>query len=161
MESLNFQKWNQVDKKYIRNKHTIMKNILFLLAVLFTVASCTTVNYSEKRWSIDFREYIKDPNFTINPTDISNKDFEPIGLIKLEFYVGTNVKKEHKDHVREEGGKWTAKYYVPTLERMISLSVEEAKKIGANGIIKFDLIRKNKANGSYPVYEVTGVAVKY
>lgn len=138
-----------------------MKKILFLLAVLFTVASCTTVNYSEKRWSIDFREYIKDANFTINPTDISNKDFEPIGLIKLEFYVGTNVKKEHKDHVREEGGKWTAKYYVPTLERMISLSVEEAKKIGANGIIKFDLIRKNKANGSYPVYEVTGVAVKY
>lgn len=73
-----------------------MKNILFLLAVLFTAASCTTVNYSEKRWSIDFREYIKDPNFTINPTDISNKDFEPIGLIKLEFYVGTNVKRNIK-----------------------------------------------------------------
>lgn len=139
-----------------------MKNILFLLAVLFTAASCTTVNYSEKRWSIDFREYIKDPNFTINPTDISNKDFEPIGLIKLEFYVGTNVKKEHKDHVREEGGKWTPVYYAPTLGRMISLSVEEAKKIGANGIIKFDLIRKDKVNGSSrTVYEVTGVAVKY
>ena len=139
-----------------------MKKILFLLAVLFTAASCTTVNYSEKRWSIDFREYIKDPNFTINPTDISNKDFEPIGLIKLEFYVGTNVKKEHKDHVREEGGKWTSVYYVTTLERMISLSVEEAKKIGANGIIKFDLIRKDKVNSSSrTVYEVTGVAVKY
>ena len=44
---------------------------------------------------------------------------------------------------------------------MISTAVEEAKKIGANGIIKFDLIRKDKTKGSYPVYEVTGVAVKY
>ena len=64
--------------------------------------------------------------------------------------------------MREEGVKWTPVYYVPTLERIISLSVEEAKKIGANGIIKFDLIRKDKVNGSSrTVYEVTGVAVKY
>lgn len=139
-----------------------MKKFLFLFAVLFTVTSCTTTStYYERRWSIDFREYIKDPNFTINPTGISNKDFEPIGLIELEFYVGANVKKEHKDHVRKEGGRWTPKCYVPTLERMISVAVEEAKKIGANGIIKFNLIRKAKAKGSYPVYEVTGVAVKY
>ena len=138
-----------------------MKKFLFLLAVLFVVSSCSTSSYSEKRWSIDFREYINDPNFTINPTDIANKEFEPIGLIDLEFCGGAKVKKEHKLHVRKVTvDKWSI-YYVPTLERMISTAVEEAKKIGANGIIKFDLIRTDKAKGSYPVYEVTGVAVKY
>ena len=55
--------------------------------IIVSVTSCMSYTYYENGYALDFREYIKDPNFTINPTDIGNKDFTPIGIINLEYWM--------------------------------------------------------------------------
>lgn len=138
------------------------KNLILLTIVLLSVTSCATTSYYESGYSLDFREYVKDPNFTINPTNIGNKDFTPIGIINLEFHVGNDVEDEYKNHVREVGDMLTGKYYVPTFDRMISLSVEKAKEMGANGIISFNIKKERSlGNEKLPIYEVSGVTVIY
>lgn len=137
-----------------------MKKILLMSLILLSVTSCMSYTYYEKGYALDFREYIKDPNFTINPTDIGNKDFTPIGIINLEFHVGNKVEKGDKDYVYQVGDWATGKLYYPTFERIISLAVEEAKKMGANGIISFK-IEEQWNKSKLPVYIVSGNAVIY
>lgn len=132
-----------------------------MVTLLLSMTSCGTYYYYyEKGYSLDFREYVKDPNFTINPTDIGNKDFTPIGLINLEFHVGNKVDKKDKGYVYETGNGLTGRYYYPTFDRMVSSAVEEAKSMGANGLISFDIIETSKKEG-LPIYKVKGVAVIY
>lgn len=64
-----------------------------MFLILLSVTSCKSTYY-EIGYSLDYREYVKDPNFVINPTEIGNKDFTPVGPIYLEFHSGNKVKKK-------------------------------------------------------------------
>ena len=137
-----------------------MKKLLFLFLILLSVTSCKSTYY-EIGYSLDYREYVKDPNFVINPTEIGNKDFTPVGPIYLEFHSGNKVKKEDRNYVHEKRSISIGKYYVPTYERMISSAVNKAKEMGANGIISFSIEKIEKVRSNLPVYIISGNAVIY
>lgn len=128
------------------------------------MCSCGRVYYQEKSTLLDFREYSDDNDFVINPTNISNGDFTPIGTLELAFMTGNSVKKDMRKYVEEKNLGCGSYRYVPTVKRMISKAVEEAKSLGANGIISFEIKRVNdvkKNNSDMDTYYVTGIPVIY
>ena len=71
-----------------------MKKILLAFVLIVSVCSCGRVYYQEKSTLLDLREYSGDNDFVINPTNISNGDFTPLGTLELAFMTGNSVKKD-------------------------------------------------------------------
>lgn len=140
-----------------------MKKILLLLALVLSLSSCAVL-YQEKSVLVDLREYSGDKDFIINPSRIANGEFTPIGMLSVEFKSGSKVKDEMKGYVQSTGPYW----YEATYQRMVSKAVEEAKLMGANGIIDFDIKavyppKSVKSGGTSQAvsYKVTGIPVIY
>lgn len=132
-----------------------MKKILLLLALVLSLSSCGVL-YQEKGILVDLREYSGDKDFIINPSKIANGEFTPIGMLSLDFISGNKVNDGMRKHVKSTGPYW----YEATYQRMVSRAVKEAKSVGANGIIDFN-IKAVYASGKIMYYEVTGIPVIY
>ena len=134
-----------------------MKKYLLLMIVVLTT-SCRTY-YSEQSNVLDFRKYTES-GFVINPTS-SGMDFEPISMISVSFYSGEKLKGVFKNEngiINIYDKSVQTKFYCATPDRMLEKIVSECKKMGANGIINFNM--KPIPEAKYQSWEVSGVAVK-
>ncbi len=138
-----------------------MKKVLLGLLLCVLACSCKTVQYKETSILLDLREYSGDKDFIINPSSIANGEFTPIGKLSIDFKNGNKVNKKMKEHTVKKivENSYGVKYYVPSFKRIVSKSVEEAKSLGANGIIAFNIEHIN--DGEYGTYRVTGIPVVY
>lgn len=132
-----------------------MRKILFLLAMLL-LTSCSNRLY-EYTTAIDYSSFCQD-GFRITPFEYSSVEFEVIGEIYTKIYVGKpskdNRHKAEKVYTKAGNYIWDVKY-----EYMIESSIEKAKKLGANGLMNFDISLFEDKNKSW--YTITGVAVKF
>ena len=110
-----------------------MKKILFLLAMIVSLSSCAPYFY-EQSISINLKSFAGD-DFSISPLEYTGEKFEVIGLIYEEF-------GSHR-----------------TTEYMIERAIANTKKMGANGLMKFDMVKKQTKDQTY--YVITGTAVKF
>lgn len=91
-------------------------------------------------------------------------EITPLGTLELAFMTGNSVKKDMRKYVEEKNLGCGSYRYVPTVKRMVSKAVEEAKSLGANGIISFEIKRVHdvkKNNSDMDTYYVTGIPVIY
>lgn len=133
-----------------------MKNV-FLLITVVIMTSCRTY-YSEQSNVLDFRKYTES-GFIINPTS-SGMEFEPLSMISVSFYSGEKIDKDLKNDdgiINIYSKSAQTKFYCATSDRMLEKIVQECKKIGANGIINFNI---KPIPDKYQSWEVSGVAVK-
>lgn len=139
-----------------------MKKILLSAICCVLLSGCAKTFYSESVSMLDFRKYAE-KGFIINPTS-SGVNFKPLSMINVSFTSGKNINVElkGKNGIIEEIDKYTNKVlgYKATPERMMDKIVEECKKIGADGIVNFDVkrVRTDKYNNGY--WEVSGIAIK-
>lgn len=136
-----------------------MKKVLLLLIVTSAISSCAPV-YRESIASIVYTEYTGN-NFRVTPFEYASQDFEVIGSIMNEFEVGKPTNESDKDKVIERAmPKSRSIEYDIKFDYMFKKTIESAKAIGANGIMKFDWQRKTDKTGMTS-YFFTGVAVKF
>ena len=139
-----------------------MKKILLSTICCIILSGCAKTFYSENVSMLDFRKYAKE-GFIINPT-ASGINSKPLSMINASFTSGTSIESalKGKDGIIEEVDKYTKTVvgYRATPERMMDKIVEECKKIGADGIVNFDVkrVRTDKYNNGY--WEVSGIAIK-
>ena len=141
-----------------------MKKVLLLMMVVL-FSSCGTMKYYETSFNLNLKEYTGD-DFSINPSSLSSGDFEPLGLVSNEFFIGASVGKEYKDVVyKETPNKYSGmEFYYPKLEHMFDVFITNAKSIGANGIVDFDFKKIYNGDLKNPQligYKIEGVAVKF
>lgn len=127
-----------------------MKKLLLILFVAL-LQSCATV-YHEAAYSIDFRDYVE-KGFMISPTD-TGFDYISLGQLEVNFYLGTVVTNGDKANLIKDGD------YYPTSRRIMDKVVDEAKKLGADGIVCFKVQYFPQTKYSQAFYQATGVAVK-
>lgn len=119
-----------------------MKKLLLILALtlpfaMVSLTSCSTKTIVIQEQSLVVNlEKFTNGGFKIIPLDYANKNLEIVGIIYKEF-----------SHRR-------------SVEYMIEESIADAVKLGANGLIKFDITyRFDEKN--LTSYVVKGVAVKF
>lgn len=139
-----------------------MKKILLLMMVAFALSSCGTMKYYELSTNVNLKEYTGD-DFIINPSSLTNGEFDPLGIVCDEFYIGTSVGKEYKDVVEK---KKPSKYssitmYLPTTKHMFDKFIGNAKSIGANGIVDFKMNNIYNKDMALIGYRMEGVAVRF
>lgn len=111
-----------------------MKKILFLLVMIASLSSCATP-IIEQSIVVNYASFSGD-EFELSPLEYSNRDFEVVGTIYEEFGL-------HRD-----------------IEFIIERAISDAKKIDANGLLKFEvMVRPNERTNTF--YVVKGVAVKF
>ena len=133
-----------------------MKKLLLILVTICAFTSCAPV-FTEKTYVLNFRDYTDD-SFKFIPFDYSG-DFEVLGVISNEFTEGKPSKKEDESKVylkSESPLLWGVK-----LDYIMKKTIEDAKKLGANGLAKFELVSECKNGGQINTYKVSGVAVKF
>lgn len=119
-----------------------MKKLLLILALIplfamVSLTSCSTkaIIIQEQSLIVNLEKFTKD-GFRIIPLDYANIEFDVVGIIHKEF-----------SHRR-------------SVEYMIEESIADAVRLGANGMMKFDITyhfdEKNLTS-----YIVKGVAVKF
>lgn len=132
-----------------------------LIMIVGLLAACSPKFYETSN-VLNLKEYTGE-NFTINPTSVSNGDFEPLGTISNYFHIGKPGKgDEHKvvSNTYKSFGNTYHDGYDVSFEYMIKKTIQDAKNIGANGIIEFkvlDIMNKNVRIG----YRMEGTAVKF
>lgn len=142
-----------------------MKKNLFLMAITLVISSCAP-SYNEVITSFVYSDYVDD-GFRITPFEFASQDFEVIGDIFCEFVAGEPKNPEDVDKVvKLEFSKNKRKHrsssysYDVKFDYMMNKTVGEARRIGANGIMRFNWKKvADKSGLSY--YQFTGVAVKF
>lgn len=135
------------------------KAMLIMFAII--LASCSPKFYETSN-VLNFQDYTG-KDFIINPTSVSNGDFEPLGTISNYFHIGKPGKgDEHKvtERTHKSFGNVYHDGYDVSFEYMMKKTIQDAKNIGANGIIEFkilDIMNKNVRIG----YRMEGTAVKF
>lgn len=149
----------------LTNNYTIMKKILFLLAITLVMSSCAP-SYNEVVTSFVYSDYI-DEGFRITPFEFASQEFEVIGDIFCEFVAGEPKNLEDVDKVvKKELLKNKRKHsnssclYDIKFDYMMDKTVKEARRIGANGIMRFNWKKITDKSG-LSSYQFTGVAVKF
>lgn len=133
-----------------------MKKILFLMLAI-SLAGCNKIMYTESVYIVDYREYIKD-GFIISPT-VTGFNYQPISNIEVVFNSGELRKGEKDDNLQPvipfKGYTGNTKKYAPTSKRMMDKIINEAKQMGANGLIDF----KTTYNPKNSTWSASGIAV--
>lgn len=133
--------------------------LLLLVFLAIFLNSCSPTYYQEKTTILDFREYTKQ-GFIISPTT-SGFEYMPISEINISFYPGGKLTEEFKGKrgIKKQELKYSEYYYSPSSTRMLDKIVEEAKNMGANGIVGFksSYIPGGKYGSGY--WNICGVAV--
>ena len=124
-----------------------IKNIIFFIATFTIFSSCIT-RYHELSNNFDYRDHVNN-GFTISHTEYGN-NYTTLGQLERYYYEG---KKNHKYNDIEKRGNGL---YYPTSKRLIDGIVNDAKELGANGIVlfKIEYLYKDRC------YKATGTAVK-
>jgi uncharacterized protein YbjQ (UPF0145 family) len=136
--------------------------ILFVFGFIFSGCKSSYSSYKETTTSLDFREYVKQ-GFVIIPATVGFEytpvEYTPISEINVLFYSGNKLPDDLKGKRGIKTSKiWSVTEYHPTSERILDKIVEEAKAMGANGIVNFkSSYIKSKNSKGY--WEVSGVAV--
>ena len=115
-----------------------MKNILNIMAIIALLSSCSapkTIVIQEQSIIVDFESFTGS-DFRITPFEYASSEFEVIGTIYKEFS------------------------YRRTAEYMIEETIAAAKRLGSNGLMKFDIISNFNEN-NLTSYIVKGVAVRF
>ena len=142
-----------------------MKKILFLLAITLVMNSCAP-SYNEVVTSFVYSDYV-DGGFRITPFEFASQEFEVIGDIFCEFIAGEPknpedvdkvVKKEFLNNKRKNRNP--SYLYDIKFDYMMNKTVEEARRIGANGVMRFNWKKVTDKSG-LSSYQFTGVAVKF
>lgn len=134
-----------------------MKNILFLMMASVLLAGCNKIMYTESVYIVDYREYVKE-GFIISPT-VTGFYYQPISNIEVVFNSG-ELRKGEKDNdlqpvVPYKGYVGKTNKYAPTSKRMMDKIINEAKQMGANGLIDF----KTTYNPKNGTWSASGIAV--
>lgn len=134
-----------------------MRKILFLMLASVLLAGCNKIMYTESVYIVDYREYIKD-GFIISPT-VTGFNYQPISNLEVVFSAGELRKDEKGDNLQPvvpyKGYTGKTKKYAPTSKRMMDKIVNEAKQLGANGLIDF----KTAYNPKNGTWSASGIAV--
>lgn len=134
-----------------------MKKILFLILASVLLTGCNKIMYTESVYIVDYREYIKD-GFIISPT-VTGFNYQPISNIEVVFNSGELRKGENDDNLQPVlpfiGYTGKSNKYAPTSKRMMDKIVNEAKQMGANGLIDF----KTTYNPKNSTWSASGIAV--
>lgn len=150
-----------------------MRKTIFLLSILstFLLLSCAPkFPYRVNTYGVDFREHATQ-GFFITESNSVSFDYEPVGTVQLYFTSGYEVikgKKESGRYTDQELQKLKYGDYVEaTYAEALQMLVEDAKALGANGIIN---VKFHFQDGSYdirgkPVFppskvSVSGMAIK-
>lgn len=137
------------------------KTILIMLVAM--LSSCSAKFY-ETSSVLDFRKYAG-TDFIINPTSVSNGEFTPIGTISNYFNIG-------KPSKADEGKVTSRKYkmhgntyndgFDVSFDYMMKKTIDDAKQLGANGIIEFKIVDVTNPRGGAKIgYRIEGTAVKF
>lgn len=139
-----------------------MKKIILLATFaisMLTLQSCYTTTssfYYERAYVVDFRDYLKD-GFMISPTD-AGFEYTPLGQLEVNYFLGKKLEIKGDDENLEKGTLGT---YFPTSKRIMDKIVDEAKKLGGDGIVCLKVVYIQPTEGNtQPYYLATGVAVK-
>lgn len=134
-----------------------MKKVLFLMVATLSLTGCSKIMYTESVYTVDYREYIKD-GFIISPT-VTGFNYQPISNIEVVFNSGELRKDEKGDNLQPvvpyKGYVGKTKKYAPTSKRMMDKIINEAKQMGANGLIDF----KTTYNPKNGTWSASGIAV--
>lgn len=134
---------------------------LFIIAFVGLLVSCSPGFYETSN-VLNLKEYTGE-DFTINPTSVSNGDFEPLGTISNYFNIGKPKNgDEHKTISRtyKSFGNTYNNGYDVSFEYMMKKTINDAKSIGANGIIEFKIT--NVMNKGLCIgYRMEGTAVRF
>lgn len=133
-----------------------MKKILLLLSACVVLSSCAIQKYSQKTYLADYREYAAD-GFTITPSS-SGFTYESVGDLSIKFTIGV------KDGYINKEAKWKEEnVFKPSYDYMVAEIVKEAKSLGANALLNFNItpiIRGTKYGEVVDGYIASGFAVK-
>lgn len=104
----------------------------------------------------DYREYTAD-GFTITPSS-SGFTYESVGDLSIKFTIGV------KDGYINKEAKWKEEnVFKPSYDYMVAEIVKEAKSLGANALLNFNItpiIRGTKYGEVVDGYIASGFAVK-
>lgn len=111
-----------------------MKKIL-LAVIVVLITSCSAARFSQDVYISDFRPYTED-GFTISPYH-EGYQYESVGLIDIEFTAGRKngyVNPAYHWRSSISGAKYKD-WYQPDYDYMLNELVNQAKQMGANGIL--------------------------
>ncbi|WP_418409331.1 hypothetical protein [Alistipes sp.] len=133
-----------------------MKKLLLLIGVCFALCSCV-VQYSQTTYLADYRPYSAE-GFTISPSS-SGFTYESVGDLSIKFIKGVK-----KGYVNEDADDWRVEnIFNPSYEYMVSEMVKEAKALGADALLNFNItpiIKRSKYGETIDGYIASGFAAK-
>lgn len=133
-----------------------MKKLLLLIGVCFALCSCV-VQYSQTTYLADYRPYSAE-GFTISPSS-SGFTYESIGDLSIKFVIG-----KKKGYINSNvQNSWEADIFSPSYEYMVSEMVKEAKALGADALLNFNItpiIKRSKYGETIDGYIASGFAAK-
>lgn len=135
-----------------------MKKIICFLFATMLFASCTTTRfYSRDVYFLDFRPYAE-KGFLMSTTTIGEK-YQALGELNINCHSGymKDTGKNWDDDVNMTITKNT-KEHLWTIDEVLNDIYEEAKELGANGIINIRF--SSYRNGEFVDFEISGLAVK-
>lgn len=123
----------------------------FAIAFAFLLCGCSTQylsSYHEEVYFADYRTYAAE-GFTISPV-ASGFTYEPIGELKIVCKPGTLKNPSEETDVQQDKfkAKWqieaenqqaTSDLYMPTLTEMTDKIVDQARELGANALLNFNI----------------------
>ena len=136
-----------------------MKKIFTFIILAILVISCETARYAEYTHIADFRRHI-DAGFYIYPlgTEVK-KEYMALADIDLLFVVGNKSNLTSQEGVIAFTSPLGNTRYAPTGEYMLDRVVAQAKSVGADAIINYQ-VTPNSINGAVASYRASAIAVK-
>lgn len=140
--------------------------LFFICMLIIIFTSCNVYDpYIISNHTIDFSSYSKE-GFFITESNSVSFEYEPIGSIITEVYSGYNaeeIKIKEENEIYGEITKTIKKgvYVKASPDDAIYFLIEQAKELGANGIINLK-IQPVSSKNEYKIigYYVTGMAIK-
>ena len=137
-----------------------MKKILFLLATTVALFSSCSPKFYERSLSINLKSFCED-GFRITPFEYSSVGFEVIGTVSEEFYIGKPASDKDKDKVYSYYTILGTRGWDVKFSYMIEKTIASAKKMGADGLMNFEILAKYDKNNIPISYVVNGTAVDF
>lgn len=154
-----------------------MRRLIIAIFVVAFLAGCGVTKFGVYSvTAIDYDRYTKQ-GFFITESNSVSFEYEPVSSISAlvtDGYVDTELvekndrvtttRRPHNDNVYGTGGSSVSKknmvYVEGTPDLVTDILVEEAIKMGANGIINFKYTPVNNHEGILAGYTASGMAIK-
>jgi hypothetical protein len=144
--------------------------LLFFFTVFITITSCTTTKYySKNTYLLDFRPYA-DQGFLMSTTTIG-ESYKALGDIMIECESGYTTKDGKSPNQIDNPGVGSdenpiyssytikkGKYKQWEVQEVLDLLYDEAKEIGADGVINIRLTSTGHSGSTD--FEISGLAIE-